>query len=242
MTIPRLGRATRTTLQSQVYRRLRHGLMSGLFPPGSNLTYRTLAAMLGTSAMPVREAVNRLAAEQALEVHPNRSVVVPHMTRRRFEEVCELRCMLEGYATAAAARTAKDKLIGQLRNLAEAARRSGVADDSTATLNRNQEFHFAIYRAAEKEIALPMIEMLWLQAGPLLHISLRASPMHWSWAAHDDILDACERRHPEDARQAMERDIRKTAQHILSCAIFADDAEAKSARPAPASDRAQAAK
>lgn len=242
MTIHRLGRAKRSTLQNQVYRRIRHGLMSGLFPPGSNLTYRTLAATLGTSAMPVREAVNRLAAEQALEVRPNRSVLVPHMSRRQFLDVFELRCMLEGHAAATAASAANDKLIAQLRELSDAAKRSGVTDHAAATLNRNQEFHFAIYRAADKELVLRMIEMLWLQAGPLLHVSLRASPMHWSWAAHDDILDAFERHHADDARQAMERDIQKTAQHILSCANFAEEAVSRNATAASEPDQAQIAK
>jgi len=242
MSAPRLGRAKRNTLQSQVYRQLRRGLMSGLFPPGSILTYRSLAALLGTSAMPVREAVNRLAAERALEVWPNRSVVVPRMTRSRFLEVCELRCMLEGYAAARAAATATDKLIVQLRDLSNAAKRSAAGDDTAATLNRNQEFHFAIYRAADTEILLPMIEMLWLQAGPLLHVSLRASPMHWNWAAHDEILDAFVRRDAAEARRAMMQDIRNTEQHIISCADFAGEAPSANGRNSSAeADRVQAA-
>src|SRR5579872_5801124 len=81
---PRAGKPTaapldpsqpgRDTMQVKVYRTLARGLMSGMFKPGEAVTLRTLATRLGTSAMPVREAVSRLIAERALVLLPNRSV------------------------------------------------------------------------------------------------------------------------------------------------------------------------
>jgi len=59
------GRA-RDTLRLRVYGALARGLMGGMFTPGEAVSLRTLAARLGTSAMPVREAVSRLIAERAL--------------------------------------------------------------------------------------------------------------------------------------------------------------------------------
>src|SRR3546814_5729468 len=71
--------------------------------PGQRFTLRGLAATVGTSAMPVREAVGRLAAEQTLEVLPNRAIRVPIMTRGRFLELRPIRIQLEGLAIVQAA-------------------------------------------------------------------------------------------------------------------------------------------
>ncbi len=60
------------TLAQRAASRLRAALMRGDFLPGTASTLRGLAERLGTSIMPVREAVSRLAAEQALDLQPNR--------------------------------------------------------------------------------------------------------------------------------------------------------------------------
>ena len=62
---------------------LRDFLMVGGVQPGEKITLRELTSAFGTSLMPVREAVQRLAAEGALEVLPNRAIRVPLMTRAR---------------------------------------------------------------------------------------------------------------------------------------------------------------
>ena len=56
----------RVTLNELAYARLKHALLSGRIEPGASLALRELAAQLGTSVMPVREAVTRLSAEGAL--------------------------------------------------------------------------------------------------------------------------------------------------------------------------------
>ncbi|WP_236858272.1 GntR family transcriptional regulator [Cereibacter sphaeroides] len=52
-----LGQIESVTIQLQVYNRLREALFTGKLLPGESLTIRNLAAMLGTSPMPVREAL-----------------------------------------------------------------------------------------------------------------------------------------------------------------------------------------
>src|SRR5258706_1352403 len=89
----------RDTMRVRVYRALARGLMAGMFKPGEAVTLRTLAHHLGTSAMPVREAVSRLIAERALVLLPNRSVIVPRMSRARFNELTKARQILEGHVT-----------------------------------------------------------------------------------------------------------------------------------------------
>src|SRR5437763_3595907 len=119
----------RDTMRVRVYRALARGLMAGMFKPGEAVTLRTLAHHLGTSAMPVREAVSRLIAERALVLLPNRSVIVPRMPRARFVELSRARKMLEGMAGEGAAAATTPALLRTLSDSNEAMKRSIEADD-----------------------------------------------------------------------------------------------------------------
>src|SRR5258706_12046855 len=91
---PALGRADRSTLQDRIYDKLTNAIMSGLFVPGQALTIRGLAATLGTSPIPVREAIKRLTSERALAALPNGSIAVPKMTRAKFEDLRRTRILV----------------------------------------------------------------------------------------------------------------------------------------------------
>ncbi len=92
----------RETLNDRVYRELRTMIMSGGFEPGAELTLRALAQALKVSLMPVRDAIGRLVAERALEMLPNRKVIVPEITIDGFLEIRRVRILLEGEAAALA--------------------------------------------------------------------------------------------------------------------------------------------
>src|SRR5277367_4908460 len=78
------------SLHTTVYAELRRRLLTGRIIPGVGLSTRGLALELGVSQMPVREALSRLAAERAVEIRSKRRIVVPPMTRERFDDL--LRC------------------------------------------------------------------------------------------------------------------------------------------------------
>ena len=116
--------------------------MTGRFPPGLAVTIRGLAALLGVSAMPVREAMRRLVAERALDLLDNRRVRVPEMTDARFEALIAARILLESEA----ARQALPR-IGRAE-FAELRRLDAVADEAFAKgdLERTIEANFAFHR------------------------------------------------------------------------------------------------
>lgn len=94
--LPTLRQVSRDTLQDQVYRQIREALMSGRFQPGQKLTIRGLAEALGSSPMPVREALQRLSAENAFEVTETSRLRVRLMTVERLREIRDARVALEG--------------------------------------------------------------------------------------------------------------------------------------------------
>jgi DNA-binding GntR family transcriptional regulator len=84
--LPSLPPAARYTLQEQAYLRLREALISGHFVTGQAITLRAAAEALGTSPMPVRDALRRLEIEHALVPRSNRTLGVPEMTYASLTE------------------------------------------------------------------------------------------------------------------------------------------------------------
>jgi DNA-binding GntR family transcriptional regulator len=168
----------RQTLGERAYARLADLLMSGRLAPGEKLSLRAAADLLGVSMMPVREAVSRLVADHALEVTPNRAVRVPVMSAAQFRDLTQVRIAIEGHAAAQAA-TQRNKADLAAIAAAETAMRAESklkSPDLPRAVVLNKTFHFAVYEAAGSKILVEIIRALWLKAGPVLNLDLRANP------------------------------------------------------------------
>jgi DNA-binding GntR family transcriptional regulator len=206
-----VSKLERETLHDRAYLELKKAIMSGAIRPGVTITIRAMASALGTSPMPVREALRRLVAERALEMLPTRSVRLPLMTAARFDEISRLRIALEGLVTEAGARQLSRDEMRQLQQAhAEMNRLKKVGE----YLAKNQEFHFTLYRAARMPVALQMIESLWLQAGPLLNLAIAENGFEAAQDHHQALLDQLDRRNVKGARAAIEADITDAARII----------------------------
>jgi DNA-binding GntR family transcriptional regulator len=159
---PAFAAVSRLTLQEQVYLALRNSLMVGSMTPGQGLTVRELAAQMGTSPMPVREAMRRLIAERALELLPNGTVRVRLMSDAERAESREIRTLLEGMAVARAASRIEPAEIVEGRRLNGAMRQAMTEGRLDDYILDNQRFHFMCYRAARSETLFEIIESLWV--------------------------------------------------------------------------------
>ena len=204
----------RDPLYERVYRELRRRLMEGVFDPGAEVAVRALAEGFGTSDMPVRDAVRRLISEGALISRPNRSPIVRRLSREQFEEVRNVRMLIEGGATAFACNALSDDGLRALRALQRELRDAALTD-LALHLKLNRRFHFAIYEACAMPLLVTMIETLWLQIGPLfrsLSIPLlrRDLPDY-----HRLAVTALSDRDPQAASEAIRNDISSAAAVIL---------------------------
>jgi len=209
-----LARLERETLHERVYEEVKKAIMGGSIAPGQPMTIRALAEALGTSVMPVREALRRLVAERALELLPNRSVSLPVMTADKFEEIYRIRVALEGLMAEMAAKfITPDELhrMGRLNDEMIAKLRQGTK----RYLAANQEFHFQLYQAARMPLAMAIVETLWLQIGPLLHHVKTDFGAPDFLNHHEAMLKAMAKRDGPKARAAIEADITEAAQTIL---------------------------
>ena len=195
----------RHTLQEQVHRQLCDLILGGRLAPGETITIQGLADAFGVSPMPVREALKRLTAANALTVVSGRSVGIPPLSRARLSDLRNVRMEIESLAAAwgvTRARPEDVELCAQHLAALEAAARSG---DLRGYLRSNHALHFVIYRASGSEILLRIIEDLWLQISPYfhkLHASYTAANAH-----HREIVEALRARDAPAVRRALQADI-----------------------------------
>ena len=212
----------RQTLGERAYAQLADLLISGRLAPGEKLSLRTAADVLGVSIMPVREAVSRLVADRALEVAPNRAVRVPVMSAEQFRDLTKVRIAIEGHAAAQAAlhRDSSDLVsIARAEEVMRSESQQPVPDLPRA-VEFNKTFHFAVYEAAHSPILVEIIRALWLKAGPVINLDLRANPERLGKGDairfHADVRKAIAAGDEAAARAGVAADISGAAQVILS--------------------------
>jgi DNA-binding GntR family transcriptional regulator len=213
-----LARIARETVQDRVYGVLRDRLMRGGFEPGQKLKIAELAAALGTSAMPVREALNRLAAERAIESMPNRSVRVPSLSKDCLRDLMETRYAVEGLAVSRAAANMDEPTLLLLRQIIAAQSETDAEHVSEASAEQNRAFHFTIYRRSGSAVLLPIIESLWLQFGPYLRVASERFDGREGRGTHFhvEITDALSRGDAVVARRALESDIGRAFELVMT--------------------------
>ena len=213
-----LVRIERETVQERVYAALRDQLMRGGFEPGQKLKIGALATAFGTSAMPVREALNRLTAERAIESMPNRSVRVPALSKHALRDLMETRFAVEGLAVARAASNMTSRTLAELRELIDAQSETDAEHISEASAKQNRAFHFTIYRESGSTVLLPIIESLWLQFGPYLRVASERFDGREGRGTnfHVEIVEALARRDGDAARAALELDIGRAFELVMN--------------------------
>ncbi|MEO5690177.1 MAG: GntR family transcriptional regulator [Burkholderiaceae bacterium] len=207
------------TREQQTYEALRHWLTLGRVLPGQRLKLRDVAAELGVGLMPVRAALQRLAAEGALTYSPNRGVSVPQLSRAEFDDVLQTRLLLEGEATERGAlrlSAADREALGVDTRRMELALREL---DAKTYLAVNEDFHLRLYRAAGSPLLMTLIETVWLRIGPLSNQLFEdsAAPAVLN-DGHDDLMRALHAGDSAAARRAIERDLFVAGQFLrLRC-------------------------
>ncbi|MDZ4737003.1 MAG: GntR family transcriptional regulator [Rhodospirillaceae bacterium] len=141
------------SLPDIVYDHLREEILSGRIGPGEPIRQEHLAARLGVSRAPVREALKALEGEGLIIFRPRRGYLVTALDPDEIEEIFEIRALLEerGGTLAAKFRTQEDiEAVGDLLEQMEAIKRPTPASIARwAALNR--EFHTRLFQSSRKE-------------------------------------------------------------------------------------------
>lgn len=211
------ARATVSDLE-HIYSELKKAIMMGEFEPGQKLKLAELAEAFGTSQMPVREALGRLASAGALEAAQRRSMVMPPADVDRMQAILSLRIDLEGKAVRFAMQSGHEGLLDRLTRANAVMDVEAVRPNPSikAYLAANHAFHFAIYTASGNRDLVDLIEILWLRYGPLLNL-LRRSDISFFWhARHAELINAVKANDADAAVAALTADLEEAASLIAS--------------------------
>ncbi len=204
---------TPTRLADDVYRQLRADILLGRLRPRDMLVEVDLAERLKVSRTPVRESLQRLAADGLIVSHRRRWVVYEH-TLDEIADIYEVRMALEGYAARLACQRATDEQIARLQDCFEARPASGERAPQLFP-DFNTAFHEQITEAANN----PYFQRLadsnrFYTFNNQLAQHYDSRDVDESNAQHLLILTSIVQRNPDDAERAARHHVEYSLQLI----------------------------
>jgi DNA-binding GntR family transcriptional regulator len=190
-------------------------IVSGEFEPGTRLNEVELAHRLGISRGPVREAIQRLAAEGLVKVVPNLGSFVVSFTESELVQLYEFRTIVEAAAARLAAERATDEQLASLRALLDRTGRK-LKKTATGAYPEDVDFHRGIFELAGNA---PL-----LRAGNDLEMQVRIARLRSGRSPerarvaideHVEIVTAIVSRDPDAASAAMSRHLENSLKNVL---------------------------
>ncbi|WP_020498556.1 GntR family transcriptional regulator [Sciscionella marina] len=179
------------SLREQALRVIRTGLIAGRIKQGEIYSASALAAELGVSTSPVREALLTLTNEGLMEAVRNRGFRVVPTSERDLEEVYELRLMLEVPGMRRVAERREHGELSRFGALVEQNKQAAAAGEVHGFLDTDQEFHLGLLALAGNRRLVDTVRALRMQAR-LYGVGTLAArhQLEGSAQEHADILDA----------------------------------------------------
>jgi DNA-binding GntR family transcriptional regulator len=183
------------TAQQHAVEWLRRLIVGGELAPGARVNQEDLAARIGVSVAPVREALRVLEQEGQVTYLPRRGYFVTELRLADLTEIYALRALLEAQAARHALPRLDDAALARIRAAAADCAAAAAAGDVAAELAANRRLHFTILEAPDQPHALRLIRLLWdsTEAYRALYYNSPAE-RRASLDAHERILAALEAR------------------------------------------------
>jgi DNA-binding GntR family transcriptional regulator len=199
-----------TVATQRVANHLRSAILRGAIGPGERVRQEDIAQQLGASRLPVREALQMLAAEGLVESEPNKGARVPWLSMHEVDVMYRMREHLEPLALA---ESLPSLAAGDLFRLDEIQAQIEAGVDVAQFLELDREFHLRTYSACSIEQLTTTVTRLWNSTQYYRRAFMHLTGPDRRWvvnAEHRLLLDAIERRDETDAGQFLAGHIRRT--------------------------------
>ena len=199
---------SRRLSKDNTYYALKQKIINNDLEPGQAVNEESLAAMLGVSRTPLREAIQRLENEDFLVRQPNGRLKVAPLSLKEVEEIFQIRSMLEGHIARSAARNATDKDIQKLTVMMTHIKQSFQLGEKQDFVSYGFEFHDYLSEIS----GLMTFEKVLNQLRDHSLRYCRYVSLHGDWNTqadeeHNDILQMIADRNEDGAEQAMREHI-----------------------------------
>lgn len=200
---------------------LRRAIIEGRLPPGARLEPDRIAAELGLSRMPVRDALKVLEKEGLVTCYPFRGTEVSQLRAADVDELFAMRIALERLAVTRAVDHLSDDDLADMR---ETLTLMDDADNQDRWIELNHRFHHRINLASGWPRLVEQIDILRQNVERYIRVWVSVRGYEKPQRQHWGILHACEARDPARAADLVEQHQRDTAEMLLSLAAGADGA------------------
>ena len=219
------------SLVDVVAERIEAAIISGQLEPGSRLSEQGLAASLGVSRGPLREAIRRLEGRKLLERTPNIGVRVAALSLKDLNEVLQVREALEGMACRLAAQNMTDSEIAELKGLLGKHEQQKSVREGKGYYQESKDFdfHFRIVTGSRNERLSQILlgDLYYLLRVYRYKSSTKPGRAMEALKEHKAIVSALERHDPDAAEQSMRQHLRN-ARRFVEAQLATEPA-----RPAP---------
>ena len=147
------------TKQEVTYQRIKDSIISGVYKPGQRLVLAELEREIGTSNMPIREALRRLESEGWVKSKPHMGVVVTDISLEEAEENYGLRRILEIIAVKDVCQKISPDSLNQLKKLHE--RMGSFLEEPIKFRQLNMDFHFILFNESGNKTLVNVLQSLW---------------------------------------------------------------------------------
>ncbi|BBX71178.1 GntR family transcriptional regulator [Mycolicibacterium psychrotolerans] len=194
--------AVRPQLAEDVARIVRQRIFDGTYAAGAYVRLDQLAAELGISVTPVREALFELKAEGLLDQQPRRGFVIRPVTVRDITDVAQVQAHIGGELAARAAAAITAAALEQLTGIQSDLEAAYAAGDGQRAVRLNHDFHRAINVAADSPKLAQLMSQITRYAPETVFPTIDGWPDS-SNRHHRRLLDALAARDEDRARAAM---------------------------------------
>jgi DNA-binding GntR family transcriptional regulator len=221
------------TKAEAVYIETRSRILKGTLAPGSAVNQEALAAELGVSITPLREALRRLEMEGLIRVEAHRTMSITPLTSRELDEMYAIRTQLDPFAAGLAAVNVSEAQLEVIDRLA----RQRAATDPVLQLERNRGFHRAVYSSCGNNALINLLEQLWDRTDRYRLILIREELLHRSTSQQDhiDLAQALAARKADLAAGLMRAHIERSHARIAS--VMINRAAHRVEKPGPLGNR-----
>ncbi|MBW0020067.1 MAG: GntR family transcriptional regulator [Mycobacterium sp.] len=219
--------AVRPQLSEDVARFVRRRIFDGTYAAGQYVRLDQLAAELGISVTPVREALFALRAEGWVAQQPHRGFMVLPVTGRDLADVANVQAHVGGELAARAAVNVTDDQLRELKEIQAQLEKAYATDDEERTVRLNHEFHRAINVAADSPKLAQLMSQITRYAPESVFPTIEGWPDQ-SVHDHRRVLSALEQRDGQAARVAMSEHLAAGAvpliEHLVERGVVAEGA------------------
>ncbi len=199
------------TLTEKVREAIRQDILTGRYRPGERIRQEALAREQGTSRIPIREALRQLASEGLVALEPHVGARVARLDRRELDEVYQIRERVEPFAIAQSVELLSEEQIELLAQLLQKMDAAAASCDVGPWIELDRAFHLGTFAAAPLPRLLSLIDGLWSTTQQYRRLyGLLPNRFEMARVEHWLLLDALQRRDPQDAERVLTMHIRRT--------------------------------